>query len=86
MNNELKHYQRIRNIKSLDEKKPLMQVVESVSNEYYTEQLAEVPAGAQLLTEFGCDSGLYAVAGFDGVTHRVLIPVTEFHKLKFIDD
>lgn len=86
MNDELKHYQRISKIKSNDAEKPLMQVVENVSNEYYTEQLAEVPAGAQLLPEFGFDAGLYAVAGFDGVTHKVKIPVAEFHKLKFLDD
>jgi hypothetical protein len=53
-------------------------------NKYHTEELAQVPRGTVIKIDFGCDSGVYAVADVGGVLHKVLIPIGNFQYIKLV--
>jgi len=56
-----------------------------VRNDYHKEQLPSIPAGSQIITDFGCDSGIYAMADIKGEIHKVLIPLNECHKIDWAE-
>lgn len=55
-------------------------------NDFYKEILPIIPEGTVMKIDFGCDSGLYAVADVNGVTHKVKINVHEYHKVKLVQE
>lgn len=59
-------------------------VIEDVSNNYYSYQLAIIKAGSKIKADFACDSGMYAMTEMEnGMLHKILIPFTELYKINF---
>ena len=56
-------------------------LTQDAGNDYHKEVLPTIPAGTMLRFDFGCDSGLYAMADVGGVLHKVLIPLNDIGKI-----
>lgn len=56
---------------------------EECENDYHRDQLPRIPAGTDLLADFACDSGMYAMCEVDGALHKVKIKLHELHKVDF---
>jgi hypothetical protein len=50
-----------------------------IPNDYSQDKLPIIPAGSELVLDFGGDFGVYAMAEVQGVIHRVKIEVYHLH-------
>lgn len=83
MTNTFEKYEEIRGIKPGS--KVYAKLNGDAPNKYYKDELPVIPSRTELILEFGCEHGCYAVACVDGVFHKVDIPVAFWHLIEITE-
>lgn len=58
-----------------------IQVKSDIPNDYLSEELSVIPAGNDIVLDFGGDFGLYGMTQVGEVLHKIKVKVSDLHRL-----
>ncbi len=62
-------------------KDKMILVREDVKNDMHKDRLPTIPAGSEIIMDFGGDFGMYGVTTVNGEIHKIKVELHEMHKL-----